>query len=124
MLEVGPGTQYGYRVHGPWDPVEGFLCNPAKLLLDPYAKAIHGEVAADDASFGYDRAFSLYRPSGTDSAPYMMKSVVINPFFDWDADRPPQVPYFETVIYEAHVRGFTLRHPQIPPAQRAPTQAG
>ena len=116
--EVGPGTQYGYRVHGPWDPVEGFLCNPAKLLLDPYAKAIHGEVTADDASFGYDRPFSLYRPSGTDSAPYMMKSVVINPFFEWDADRPPQVPYFETVIYEAHVRGFTLRHPQIPPAQR------
>ena len=116
--EIGPGIRYGYRVHGPWDPVEGFLCNPAKLLLDPYAKAIHGAVTPDDALFGYDRTFSRYRLSATDSAPYTMKSVVINPFFDWDSDKPPQVPYFETVIYEAHVRGLTLRHPQIPPAQQ------
>jgi len=116
--EVGPGTRYGYRVHGPWDPVEGLLCNPAKLLLDPYAKAIHGAVIPDDALFGYDRTFSRYRLSATDSAPYAMKSVVINPFFDWDSDNPPRVPYFETVIYEAHVRGLTLRHPQIPPAQQ------
>ena len=102
--EVGSGTRYGYRVHGPWDPVEGFLCNPAKLLLDPYAKAVHGAVTPDDALFGYDRAFSRYRLSATDSAPYTMKSVVINPFFDWEADRAPRIPYHETVIYEAHVR--------------------
>ncbi len=121
--EVGPGTQYGYRVHGPWDPVEGLLCNPAKLLLDPYAKAIHGTVTPNDALFGYDCAFSRYRPSTTDSAAYTMRSVVLNPFFDWDADRPPQVPYHETVIYEAHVRGLTLRHPKIPPALRG-TYAG
>jgi glycogen operon protein len=118
MPEIGPGTRYGYRVHGPWDPVEGLLCNPAKLLLDPYAKAIHGEVIADDALFGYDRACSRYRPSPTDSAPYTMKSVVVNPFFNWDADGPLQVPYPETVIYEVHVRGLTLRHPQIPPEER------
>ena len=121
--EVGSGTQYGYRVHGPWDPVEGVLCNPAKLLLDPYAKAIQGAVTADDALFGYDLGFSRYRPSTMDSAACTMRSVVINPFFDWDGDRPPCVPYYATVIYEAHVRGLTLRHPQIPPAQRG-TYAG
>ena len=120
---VGPGTRYGYRVHGPWDPVEGLLCNPAKLLLDPYAKAVQGAVQADDAVLGYERRFSRYRPSVTDSAPYTMRSVVISPFFDWDVDRPPQHPYHETVIYEAHVRGLTRRHPQIPPAQRG-TYAG
>ena len=121
--EVGSGTQYGYRVHGPWDPVEGVLCNPAKLLLDPYAKAIQGAVTADEALFGYDLGFSRYRPSTIDSAACTMRSVVINPFFDWDGDRPPCVPYYATVIYEAHVRGLTLRHPQIPPAQRG-TYAG
>jgi isoamylase len=122
---VGPGTRYGFRVHGRWDPVEGYLCNPNKLLLDPYAKAIHGMVTADDALFGYEREVdgSRYRPSKTDSAPCTMRSVVTDPFFDWDADRPPQVTYPETVIYEAHVRGLTLRHPQIPSAQRG-TYAG
>jgi isoamylase len=121
--EVGPGTRYGYRVHGPWDPVEGLLCNPAKLLLDPYAKAVQGRVKADDAVFGYELGFSRYRPSVTDSAPCTMRSVVISPFFNWDGDRPPQIPYHETVIYEAHVRGLTQRHPQIPSAQRG-TYAG
>ena len=123
MPDVRPGTRYGYRVHGPWDPVEGFLCNPAKLLLDPYAKAIQGAVIADDVLFGYERGFSRYRPSATDSAPCTMRSVVVDPFFDWDADRPPQIPYYETVIYETHVRGLTLLHPQIPHAQRG-TYAG
>ena len=108
----------GTACTAPGIPFEGLLCNPAKLLLDPYAKAIHGAVIPDDALFGYDRTFSRYRLSATDSAPYAMKSVVINPFFDWDSDNPPRVPYFETVIYEAHVRGLTLRHPQIPPAQQ------
>ena len=118
LPEVGSGTRYGYRVHGPWDPVEGFLCNPAKLLLDPYAKAVHGAVTSDDALFGYDRAFSRYRLSATDSAPFTMKSVVINPFFDWEADRAPRIPYHETVIYEAHVRGLTKEHPVVPEEQR------
>jgi len=77
--EVGPGTRYGYRVHGPWDPIKGSLCNPAKLLLDPYAKAICGAITPDDALLGYDRPFSRYRPSAADSAPDTMRSVVINP---------------------------------------------
>jgi isoamylase len=116
---VSPGTQYGYRVHGPWEPLKGgVLCNSAKLLLDPYAKAIKGAVKADDAVLGYNRPLSRYRPSETDSAPYTMRSVVIDPFFDWGADRPPRIPYHKTVIYEAHVRGLTLHHPEIPLAQR------
>jgi len=120
---VSAGQRYGYRVYGPWDPVRGLLCNPAKLLLDPYAKAFRGVVKADDAVFGYDRGFSRYRPSAANSAPCTMTSVVINPFFDWDDDKPPQVTYHESVIYEAHVRGLTLCHPQIPPEQRG-TYAG
>ena len=115
---IGPGQRYGYRVHGPWDPIEGRLCNTAKLLLDPYAKAIEGAVVADDALFGYDRALSRYRPSKADSAPYVPRSVVVNPYFDWNLDRPPRIPYHETVIYEAHVRGLTKGHPVIPDEQR------
>ena len=115
---IGPGQRYGYRVHGPWMPIEGSLCNPAKLLIDPYAKAIQGSVTWCDALYGDARGFSRYRPSTTDSAAYTMKSVVINPFFDWEGDRPPRIPYHETIIYEAHVRGLTLRHPDIPPYQR------
>ena len=120
---IGPGQRYGYRVHGPWRPIDGCLCNPAKLLLDPYAKAIQGSVIGDSALFGYARGFSRYRPSAADSAAFTMKSVVINPSFDWGRDQAPQIPYHETIIYEAHVRGLTLRHPDIPPAQRG-TYAG
>jgi len=120
---VRPGTQYGYRVHGPWDPIEGHVCNPVKLLLDPYAKAVHGAVKRDDALLGYDRAFSRYRPSTADSAPYTMRSVVIDSSFDWGDDKPPQVAYFDTVIYEAHVRSMTARHPKIPDALKG-TYAG
>ena len=115
---ISPGQRYGYRVHGPWDPIEGRLCNPHKLLLDPYAKAIQGAVIADDALFGYDRTLSRYRRGRTDSAPYVPRSVVVNPFFDWNLDQPPRIPYHETVIYEAHVRGLTKEHPVIPDAQR------
>ncbi len=120
---IGPGQRYGYRVYGPWRPVDGCLCNPAKLLLDPYAKAIQGSVTGDPALFGYARGFSRYRPSTADSAAFTMKSVVIDPSFDWAGDRAPVIPYHETVIYETHVRGLTLRHPDIPPAQRG-TYAG
>ncbi len=115
---ISPGQRYGYRVHGPWDPIEGFLCNASKLLLDPYAKAIEGAVVADDALYGYNRTLSRYRPSKTDSAPYVPRSVVINPYFDWGLDQTPQIPYHETVIYEAHVRGLTMQHPVIPEEQR------
>ena len=115
---VSPGQRYGYRVAGPWDPIEGRLCNATKLLLDPYAKAIDGAVSADVAMFGYGRGFSRYRRSTTDSAPYTMRSVVVNPFFDWNADRAPRTPYHESVIYEAHVRGLTKLHPVVPEEQR------
>ncbi len=113
LPNIGPGQRYGYRVHGPYDPARGHRCNPAKLLLDPYAKAIDGEIEWAQACFSYtwgqEDSFN-----DEDSAPYMSKSVVISPFFDWDNDRHPRTPYNETVVYEAHVKGLTRTHPGIP----------
>ena len=122
LPRVSPGQRYGFRVHGPYAPAEGLRCNPSKLLLDPYAKAIEGQVDWDEAVFGYqfDRPD---RRNDRDSAPHVMKSVVTNPFFDWQDDRHPRTPYHETVIYEAHVKGLTINHPDIPPAIRG-TYAG
>ncbi|MEV4254346.1 glycogen debranching protein GlgX, partial [Spirillospora sp. NPDC049652] len=119
---VGPGQRYGYRVHGPYTPETGDRCNPAKLLLDPYGKAVEGEVRWHEALFSY-RFGDPDELNTDDSAPYMPKNVVINPFFDWADDRPPRTPYHQTVIYEAHVRGLTMRHPGIPEEQRG-TYAG
>ncbi|TDC48931.1 glycogen debranching enzyme GlgX [Jiangella ureilytica] len=110
---VEPGQRYGFRVHGPNDPKLGHRCNPAKLLLDPYAKAIDGAFEWHQALFGYDFGDPDSR-NDDDSAPHMPKSVVINPFFDWGTDRPPSREYAETVIYEAHVKGLTQTHPDIP----------
>jgi len=110
---VGPGQRYAYRVTGPYDPRAGHRCNPAKLLLDPYGKAVDGSVRWDDALLGY-RPGSPDQPSDTDSAPFMPRSVVINPYFDWTGDRQLRTPYHQTVIYEAHVRSLTMRHPQVP----------
>jgi isoamylase len=110
---VGPGQRYAYRVSGPYDVAQGHRCNPAKLLLDPYGKAVDGDLRWHPALFGYQ----LGHPdtiSDTDSAPYMPRNVVINPYFDWTGDRQPRTPYHQTVIYEAHVRGLTMRHPQVP----------
>jgi isoamylase len=124
---VGPGQRYGYRVHGPYDPSEGNRCNPAKLLLDPYGKAVDGEVRWNEALFSYHLTdpdpLDEKRLNTEDSAPYLPKNVVINPFFDWGDDRSPRTPYAETVIYEAHVKGLTKLHPEIPEAQRG-TYAG
>ncbi|MFG1699251.1 glycogen debranching protein GlgX [Nonomuraea sp. NPDC049309] len=119
---IQPGQRYGYRVHGPYDPSQGHRCNPAKLLLDPYAKAIDGELTWNQALFPYYFT-DPSRRNTEDSAPYMPKNVVINPFFEWGNDRPPRIPYHQTVIYEAHVRGLTMRHPDIPPDLRG-TYAG
>jgi isoamylase len=114
---VSPGQRYGYRVHGPWDPERGRRCNPAKLLLDPYAKAIEGQVRWSQACFPYTFGDEQAR-NEDDSAACMPRSVVHNPYFDWGNDRPPDVPLNESVIYEVHVKGFTAAHPGIPDAQR------
>ena len=119
---VEPGQRYGFRVHGPYDPARGLRCNPSKLLVDPYSKALDGPVAWDEAVFGYPFG-NPDSHSDTDSARYVPKSVVVNPFFDWGTDRSPRIPYHEAVIYEAHVRGLTVRHPEIPEALRG-TYAG
>ncbi|HTK60912.1 MAG TPA: glycogen debranching protein GlgX, partial [Pseudonocardia sp.] len=113
LPRIGPGQSYGYRVYGPHDPSRGLRCNPSKLLLDPYAKAIEGDIAWDEAMFSYHFG-EPDRLNTTDSAPYTMKSVVISPYFDWANDRPPRTPYNESVIYEAHVKGLTMSHPDIP----------
>ncbi len=119
---VMPGRRYGFRVHGPYDPPRGLRCNPAKLLLDPYALAVEGAVDWDESCFGYDFGDPWSR-NDADSAGHTMRSVVVNPYFDWGDDRPPRTPYHETVIYEAHVKGLTARHPEIPPEMRG-TYAG
>ena len=110
---VGPGQRYGYRVHGPHDPKRGMRFNPSKLLLDPYAKAVEGQVDGNQALFGYDFGKPDSR-NDLDSAPHMMKGVVINPFFDWAGDRQPKTPYASSFIYEAHVKGLTMLHPGVP----------
>src|ERR1700742_1675069 len=122
LPNVVPGQQYGYRVHGPNDPSRGLRCNPNKLLLDPYAKAVTGEVDWDESLFGYQFGHPDQR-NDDDSAPHMCKGVVISPFFDWANDRPPRIPYNETVIYEAHVKGLTYQHPAVPKDLRG-TYAG
>jgi glycogen operon protein len=122
LPRIGPGRRYGYRVHGPYDPAAGLRCNPAKLLLDPHATAIDGRCDWNEALFSYRFAEQAER-NDDDSAPYAMTSVVTNPYFDWTGDRPLRIPYNETVIYEAHVRGMTMRHPDIPEDVRG-TYAG
>jgi len=121
---VGPGRHYGYRVHGRYEPQHGLRFNHDKLLIDPYAKAIAGDVQWGPEVFGYVwGADGDDAPSRLDSAPCMPRSVVIDPFFPWGEDRRPNTSWADTVIYEAHVRGFTMRHPEIPQDLRG-TYAG
>jgi len=110
---IEPGQRYGYRVHGPYDPAAGLRCNPKKLLLDPYSKAIDGSFEWEQSLFSYNFGDPDSR-NDDDSAASMPKSVVINPYFDWGVDRPPGHEYADTVIYEAHVKGLTQTHPDIP----------
>jgi glycogen operon protein len=102
---AAPGSRYGFRVHGPWDPVHGVRCNPAKLLLDPYARAIAGSVQWQPTVFGEDPG---------DSAPHVPRSVVCADDFDWRGDSPPGTPLEDSIIYELHVKGFTKLHPDVP----------
>ena len=122
LPHVVPGQKYGYRVDGPYEPENGNRCNPNKLLLDPYAKAVSGQVNWDQSLFGYNFGDEDSR-NDDDSAANMMKAVVINPFFDWDGDRRPRAEYHQSVIYEAHVKGLTQQHPEVPEEQRG-TYAG
>jgi isoamylase len=122
LPHVQPGQRYGYRVTGPYDPARGLRCNPNKLLLDPYAKAVAGQVDWNPALFSYCFGEPGSR-NDEDSAPHMMLGVVINPFFDWAGDRAPKIPYHRSVIYEAHLKGLTQLHPEIPEEQRG-TYAG
>ncbi|MFD3452658.1 glycogen debranching protein GlgX [Streptomyces sp. NPDC058691] len=110
---IMPGQRYGFRVHGPHEPTQGHRCNSAKLLLDPYAKAISGTIDWDEAVYGY-RFGQPESRNDLDSAPHTMSSVVVNPYFDWTDDRSPRIDYHRTVIYEAHVRGLTMLHPELP----------
>ncbi|HUG48171.1 MAG TPA: glycogen debranching protein GlgX [Candidatus Limnocylindria bacterium] len=120
--QLSPGQRYGYRVHGPWAPAQGKRCNPAKLLLDPYAKAIEGNIDWDPAVFPY-RMGDADTAEDSDSAPFVPRSVVITPFFDWSDDRPPRHAPNETIIYETHVKGLTMCHPGVPAESRG-TYAG
>ncbi|QJU52902.1 glycogen debranching protein GlgX [Herbiconiux sp. KACC 21604] len=122
LPQVQPGQRYGYRVHGPYDPENGLRCNPNKLLLDPYAKATSGEIDWDQSLFSYTFGDPDSR-NDDDSAAHMTYGVVINPFFDWSGDRKLRIPYSQSVIYEAHVKGLTELHPDVPEEQRG-TYAG
>ncbi|WP_245156157.1 glycogen debranching protein GlgX [Nocardioides sp. 503] len=113
LPHVQPGQRYGYRVHGPYAPDQGLRCNPNKLLLDPYAKATTREIDWDQSLFGYNFGDPDSR-NDDDSAAHMTLGVVINPFFDWEGDRRLNYPYNESVIYEAHVKGMTQLHPDLP----------
>ncbi|WNV74566.1 glycogen debranching protein GlgX [Geodermatophilus sp. DSM 44513] len=119
---VGPGQRYGYRVHGGWDPGSGLRHNPAKLLVDPYARALDGEQALHPALFGF-RFEGGDGADPRDSAPYVPRGVVVHDPFPWDGDRRPATPWSDTVIYEVHVKGATRCHPEVPPALRG-TYAG
>jgi isoamylase len=120
LPRVGPGQRYGYRVHGPYRPRDGLRYNPAKLLLDPYARAVDGEFTPHPAVYGYAGEDTV---DTQDSAPYVPRSVVVHDSFPWGGDTRPGTPWEDTVIYELHVKGFTQRHPGVPEALRG-TYAG
>jgi isoamylase len=119
---IMPGQRYGFRVHGPYEPENGHRCNSSKLLLDPYARAVSGSVEWNESVYGYHFGKPESR-NDMDSAPHTMSSVVVNPYFDWGDDRLPRTEYHKTVLYEAHVKGLTMLHPELPEELRG-TYAG
>src|ERR1043165_976240 len=120
LPEVRPGQLYGYRVHGPYEPQAGHRFNPNKLLIDPYAKAFHGDLRWSDSMFGYTIGDSEGDLSFDErnNASLVPKSVVVEQAFTWGEDKPLRRPWSETVIYEMHVKGFTAKHPLIQDALR------
>ena len=122
---IQPGQRYGYRVYGPYDPAKGLRCNPNKLLLDPYAKAIEGNIDGDESLYSYwfKSPEDVTSMNTLDSAAHTMKSAVVNPYFDWGNDQHPNISYHDSVIYEAHVRGMTNLNLDVPPDIRG-TYAG
>ena len=120
---VGPGQRYGYRVHGPYDPANGARCNPHKLLIDPYAKAVDGELRWGQPVFGYTFGDPDGPANTEDSAGSVPRSIVASPYFEWGEDRHPRTPMHETVIYEVHTKGLTALHPDVPEELRG-TYAG
>ncbi len=125
LPDVRPGQRYGYRVHGPYDPGSGHRFNPNKLLIDPFAKRIDRPVHWDDALFGYQIGSEEedLQPDTRDSASFVPKSVVVNQAFVWGGDAPPKTSFDRTLIYEVHVKGFTMLHPDVPEELRG-TYAG
>src|SRR5215469_5906437 len=124
LPDAKPGQLYGYRVYGPDAPDEGHRFNPHKILLDPYAKGIGRDLHWDDTVYGYPRGAENAMGFDTrDSAAFAPLACVIEPAFTWGDDRPPRIPWYETVVYETHVRGFTKRHPDVPEELRG-TYAG
>ena len=122
---IRPGQRYGFRVHGPYDPAHGHRFNPAKLLIDPYAKAVDRPIQWNDALYGYAIGSEEQdlKADDRDSAPFAPKSVVVEPWFDWDGDRRLSIPWEDTVIYELHTKGMTKLHPELPEEIRG-TYAG
>jgi isoamylase len=124
LPDLGPGKNYGFRVHGPWEPARGLRCNPQKLLIDPYARELNGSASWDASMTGGGHAGNAEdTPNTADSAPHTLKSVITSSFFDWGTDRRLETPWNETVIYETHVKGFTMKNPLIPKELRG-TYAG
>jgi isoamylase len=121
--DVRPGQRYGFRVHGPWAPDDGHWCNPNKVLIDPYAKALSGKWNWNEALFPYHFADPEGSKNDLDSAAYVPKSIVVDDTFDWQDDAPPRTPWHKTIVYETHVKGFTRRHPALPERIRG-TYAG
>ena len=120
---IMPGQVYGYRVHGPYQPEQGHRFNPNKLLLDPYARELRGQIQWDDALHGYQVGKDDLSFDERDSAPFMPKAVVVDAKFDWDTDRAIRTPWQNSVIYEAHVKGLTQMHPGVPEADRGTFRA-
>ncbi|HMI91542.1 MAG TPA: glycogen debranching protein GlgX, partial [Polyangiales bacterium] len=123
LPEIIPGQRYGFRVHGPWQPHEGQRCNPHKLLIDPYARELSGDPRWHDSLRAHQTGDHTGALDTSDSAPHVLKSVVVSPYFDWGNDRRLDIPWNETVIYELHVKGFTMQQPKIPENLRG-TYAG